>query len=51
MFLEHQISILYGFLKNQITQKTGVRTSENSAVITGINYSLKYIQIYSYCQL
>ncbi len=31
-----------------MTLKTGVMTAENSALITGINYILKYIKIENY---
>ncbi len=44
---EQQISILEWFLKDHVTLKTGVIDAENSALITGINYILKYIQIES----
>ncbi len=42
MFLEQQISISEWFLKDHVTLKTD---AENSALITGINYILNYIQI------
>ncbi len=32
LFLEHQISILEGFLKEHVTLKTGVMAAENSAL-------------------
>ncbi len=32
MFLAHQISILYWFLKDRVTLKTGVMAAENSAL-------------------
>jgi len=31
MFLEHQIIILLGFMKDHVALKTGVMTAENSA--------------------
>jgi len=40
MFLEQQILILEWFLKERVTLKT-----ENSALITGINYILLYKKI------
>ncbi len=43
MFIEQQISILEWFLKNQ-TLKTGVMMLTIQLYITGINYTLKYIQ-------
>jgi len=38
MFLEHQINILKGFLKDYATLKTGVMAVENSTLPFGINY-------------
>ncbi len=45
MILEQQISILEWFLKDHVTLKTGVIAAENVALITGINYIFKYIQV------
>ncbi len=44
MFLE--ISILAWFLKDHVTEDWS-NDAENSVLITGINYILKYIQIES----
>jgi len=39
MFLEHQINILKGFLKDYVTLKTGVIMAvENSTLPFGMNY-------------
>ncbi len=43
MFLEQQISILEWFLKDHVTLKS--HDAENSALITGMNYILTYIEI------
>jgi len=39
MFLEQQI-IVYLFVKGHVTLKTGVMMLKNTALITGINYTL-----------
>jgi len=44
MFVEHQILILEWFVKDHVTLKTGEMVI-NSALITGINYTLLYIHI------
>jgi len=44
MFLDYQIIILEGFLKDRVTLKTS-NDAENSALITGINYTFTYIHI------
>ncbi len=44
MFLEQKISRLEWFLKDRDTEDWS-NDAENSALITGINYNLKYITI------
>ncbi len=51
MFLELQISILVGFLKDHVTLKTGVMMLKIQLWITEINYILNYIQIENYFKM
>ncbi len=45
MFLEQQISILEGFVKDHVTLKTGVMMLKIKLYITGINKILLYTEI------